>query len=249
MPKQPKVGETTHGQSRSRTYQSWTHMLQRCENPKYKDYPEYGARGITVCPAWSPRQGGSFDNFYQDLGDRPEGMTLDRVDVNGNYESTNCCWATLSEQQQNKRSNSKQQTITVNELNAAEAQSKRDADTRELDPQRDSVTGRWVKGHPATPGGGRPKRGERLLHYVDRLVEHPRNKVAVAEAHLARMVRTDAVGARAFADHRDTFYGLPKQTLVLEQADNPFFALLASMQGVPLERPATLELPAPADNP
>ncbi len=85
-----------HGFHNTRTYHSWEGMKQRCLNPKATKYPEYGARGITVCERWR-----RFENFLLDMGVRPEGKTLDRIDGNGNYEPDNCRWATPLEQQQN----------------------------------------------------------------------------------------------------------------------------------------------------
>ena len=97
---------TKHGHNKvgrqSPTHKSWTAMLHRCRAPKYSDYKNYGGRGITVCERWKV-----FENFLADMGERPKGKTLDRIDVNGNYEPSNCRWATLSEQQRNKRCNSK----------------------------------------------------------------------------------------------------------------------------------------------
>jgi hypothetical protein len=82
-----------------RTWKSWAQMKQRCQNPKAPDYARYGGRGIRVCERWQ-----KFANFLVDMGSRPEGMTLDRKDTNGNYEPGNCRWATPAEQQQNMRS-------------------------------------------------------------------------------------------------------------------------------------------------
>jgi hypothetical protein len=79
-------------------YRSWEGMRRRCSNPKADNYAYYGARGIYVCERWR-----TFQNFLTDMGPRPPGKTLDRIDVNGNYEPGNCRWATASEQRANQR--------------------------------------------------------------------------------------------------------------------------------------------------
>lgn len=94
---------TTHGaapvRGRSATYRSWAAMIMRCENPARWQFKYYGGRGITVCARWRA----DFAAFLADMGERPEGCTLDRVDNDGNYEPGNCRWATLAEQARNSR--------------------------------------------------------------------------------------------------------------------------------------------------
>jgi hypothetical protein len=78
----------------SRTYVSWHNMKQRCRDPGDTSYHRYGGRGITFCERWL-----DFNNFLHDMGERPLGRTLDRIDVDGNYEPGNCKWSTPKEQQ------------------------------------------------------------------------------------------------------------------------------------------------------
>lgn len=97
--------KTKHGHNRksktSPTYYSWVCMKTRCGNPNSDSYKWYGAKGITVCDRWKD----SFTNFLVDMGERPKGMTLDRIDTNGNYEPSNCRWETEKVQHNNKNSN------------------------------------------------------------------------------------------------------------------------------------------------
>lgn len=88
----------TSGGSPSRTYNSWHSMRSRCENPNNQNFKNYGGRGISVCQEWA-----SFDAFLTDMGERPEGMTIDRIDVNGDYQKSNCKWSIWKDQCLNKR--------------------------------------------------------------------------------------------------------------------------------------------------
>lgn len=88
----------THGLTGTPEYEAWINMRQRCTNPKRPEFRNYGARGISVCERWE-----SFENFLDDMGTRPMGLSIERINNDGNYEPSNCKWATKVEQCRNMR--------------------------------------------------------------------------------------------------------------------------------------------------
>lgn len=97
-----------HGMCNTPEYSTWERIKNRCNNPNSADYPDYGGRGIKVCDRWRK----SFLAFYSDMGNKPiPNYSLDRINNNGNYEPSNCRWATIQEQANNKRSN---RVFTIN---------------------------------------------------------------------------------------------------------------------------------------
>lgn len=88
-----------HGRTRTKEYMTWVNMRNRCYRPNVRGYDRYGALGIKVCERWLH----SFENFFSDMGECPEGSTLDRINPYGNYEPSNCRWADLKTQSRNKK--------------------------------------------------------------------------------------------------------------------------------------------------
>lgn len=129
----------THGHAsdnrRTLTYRSWESMKERCYNVNSTNYKYYGERGIVVCDRWLE----SFDNFLTDMGERPSGCSIERIDTNGNYEPDNCKWAFDKEQAINRRNS------LVWVVNGERYESSRDAATAL--GVRQSVIHRWCQGY------------------------------------------------------------------------------------------------------
>lgn len=109
------ISTASHNMRRTPIYECWQSMKQRCLNPASPDYKNYGGRGIRICDEWKD----SFKTFLFDMGVRPEGTSIDRIDVNGHYCKENCKWSTNKEQANNKRCSRfftyKNETKTISE--------------------------------------------------------------------------------------------------------------------------------------
>lgn len=109
----------THGATETREFKTWVSMRQRCENERHKSYKDYGARGIKVCARWQ-----AFANFLADMGPKPAGASLDRIDNERGYAPENCRWTDMRTQSNNRRSSL---TLTINGVTKTYAQWEHDA--------------------------------------------------------------------------------------------------------------------------
>lgn len=107
------MSTTKHGKAGTRTHRIWKAMRNRCNNPSTPRYKDYGGRGITVCQRWD-----SFENFLADMGEAPEGKSIDREDNDKGYEPGNCRWATPSEQNENTRASVRVNGKSIKQLAA-----------------------------------------------------------------------------------------------------------------------------------
>jgi hypothetical protein len=120
--------------AKSPEYKAWNAMIRRCTNPKVHNYHRYGGRGITVCDRWL----NSVESFVADMGPRPDGCSLERINGNGNYEPTNCRWADNRDQANNRHTNRR---LTLNGVSKTVAEW-----SRELDLPRETINSRLSRG-------------------------------------------------------------------------------------------------------
>lgn len=146
-------GHTSEGKA-TPTYVSWAHMLQRCENEDNRAYADYGGRGITVCERWH-----TFDNFLADMGEKPVGLTLDRIDNDRGYEPGNCRWATRAVQNTNQRRNRRMLPVDRERalLDAVARGDDYSALTKRFGINRNTITEIWKRHH----AGATPRRNRR----------------------------------------------------------------------------------------
>ncbi len=100
-----RIGTSPPGRTLHPLYKCWSHMIDRCHNPGNKSFPDYGARGISICPRWLTGEGEltGFECFALDMGEKEPGLTIERLDVNVGYQPSNCIWASRVVQGRNRR--------------------------------------------------------------------------------------------------------------------------------------------------
>lgn len=159
--------------------------------------------------------------FAFGLDDIPQGMEVDHLCHRRNCVNRQHLELVTHEQNLARRRDRLSETAVIEDSSA---------DTSAVGQTRKDKHWQFAPGYdPRRNLAGRPRKGESLPELLKRSIERPKTKAAVVSATVERLLRTDAVGNRAFADVRDTVYGIPKQTLVLEQADSPLAALLTDL--------------------
>lgn len=173
-----------HGYSHTPLHDCWIGMRKRCRNPKSNSYKNYGARGIRVCERWE-----RFENFLQDMGPSfREGLALDRINNDGNYEPGNCRWATLSQNARNKRNT---KIITIHGVRKPLASFAEEHGINRY-TLLSRVTNEWSESDlllPVNQAAPRMRRGER----------HHRAKLSMEDVRDCRRRHSDGVSCRALA--------------------------------------------------
>lgn len=182
----------THGQTNSPTYRVWAGIIQRCTNSRNRNYKFYGGRGIKVCDRWR-----LFENFLADMGERPEGLSIERDDVNGNYEPGNCRWATKVEQARNR-----QRTVKVGGRVTVEA-------AAALGISSSAISNRVRRGWKVADAMTTPRWHKTKSGHVHRGSQHPMAKLT--DAVVAEIRRRLAAGDRGAALARE--YGMSRSMI------------------------------------